>query len=203
MSTIKILLADDQQLVREALGALLSLQADIEVVGSCGHGDQVLDLARQAQPDVVLLDIEMPGMDGISVAQQLKEHHLPCRSLILTTFGRPGYLARALETGASGFMVKDTPASQLAEAIRKIHAGRRVLDPQLAAESLAVGPNPLTDREKEVLQAAKEGASIVTLAARLHLSQGTVRNHLSSSIAKLNAENRFDAAYRAQENGWL
>lgn len=203
MSTIKILLADDQQLVREALGALLSLQADIEVVGSCGRGDQVLDLARQAQPDVVLLDIEMPGMDGISVAQQLKEHHLPCRSLILTTFGRPGYLARALETGASGFMVKDTPASQLAEAIRKIHAGRRVLDPQLAAESLAVGPNPLTDREKEVLQAAKEGASIVTLAARLHLSQGTVRNHLSSSIAKLNAENRFDAAYRAQENGWL
>lgn len=203
MSTIKILLADDQQLVREALSALLSLQADIEVVGSCGRGDQVLDLARQAQPDVVLLDIEMPGMDGISVAQQLKEHHLPCRSLILTTFGRPGYLARALETGASGFMVKDTPASQLAEAIRKIHAGRRVLDPQLAAESLAVGPNPLTDREKEVLQAAKEGASIVTLAARLHLSQGTVRNHLSSSIAKLNAENRFDAAYRAQENGWL
>lgn len=203
MSTIKILLADDQQLVREALSALLSLQADIEVVGSCGRGDQVLDLARQAQPDVILLDIEMPGMDGISVAQQLKEHHLPCRSLILTTFGRPGYLARALETGASGFMVKDTPASQLAEAIRKIHAGRRVLDPQLAAESLAVGPNPLTDREKEVLQAAKEGASIVTLAARLHLSQGTVRNHLSSSIAKLNAENRFDAAYRAQENGWL
>lgn len=203
MSTIKILLADDQQLVREALSALLSLQADIEVVGSCGRGDQVLDLARQAQPDVILLDIEMPGMDGISVAQQLKEHHLPCRSLVLTTFGRPGYLARALETGASGFMVKDTPASQLAEAIRKIHAGRRVFDPQLAAESLAVGPNPLTDREKEVLQAAKEGASIVTLAARLHLSQGTVRNHLSSSIAKLNAENRFDAAYRAQENGWL
>ncbi|WP_237202193.1 response regulator transcription factor [Rothia endophytica] len=203
MSPIKILLADDQQLIRDALGALLSLQADIEVAGSCGRGDQVLDLARQTQPDVVLLDIDMPGMDGISVAQQLKEQHLPCRSLIVTTFGRPGYLARALEAGASGFVVKDTPASQLAEAIRKIHAGLRVVDPQLAAESFAVGPSPLTDREKQVLQAAKDGASIVTLAAQLHLSQGTVRNHLSGSIAKLNAENRYDAAHRAEENGWL
>ena len=203
MSPIKILLADDQQLVRDALGALLSLQADIEVAGSCGRGDQVLDLARQTQPDIVLLDIDMPGMDGISVAQQLKEQRFPCRSLIVTTFGRPGYLARALEAGASGFVVKDTPASQLAEAIRKIHAGLRVVDPQLAAESFAVGPSPLTDREKQVLQAAKDGASIVTLAAQLHLSQGTVRNHLSSSIAKLNAENRYDAAHRAEENGWL
>lgn len=203
MSPIKILLADDQQLVRDALGALLSLQADIEVVGSCGRGDQVLELARQTQPDVILLDIDMPGMDGISVAQQLKEQHLPCRSLIVTTFGRPGYLARALEAGASGFVVKDTPASQLAEAIRKINAGLRVVDPQLAAESFAVGPSPLTDREKQILQAAKEGASIVTLAAQLHLSQGTVRNYLSSSIAKLNAENRYDAAHRAEENGWL
>lgn len=203
MSPIKILLADDQQLVRDALGALLSLQADIEVVGSCGRGDQVLELARQTQPDVILLDIDMPGMDGISVAQQLKEQRLPCRSLIVTTFGRPGYLARALEAGASGFVVKDTPASQLAEAIRKINAGLRVVDPQLAAESFAVGPSPLTDREKQILQAAKEGASIVTLAAQLHLSQGTVRNYLSSSIAKLNAENRYDAAHRAEENGWL
>lgn len=203
MSTIKILIADDQQLVRDALGALLSLQADIEVAGSCGRGDQVLDLARQAQPDVVLLDIDMPGMDGISVAQQLREHHLPCRSLIVTTFGRPGYMARALEAGASGFVVKDTPASQLAETIRKIHAGLRVVDPQLAAESFALGPSPLTDREKQVLQAAKDGASIVTLASQLHLSQGTVRNHLSSSIAKMNAANRFDAAHRADENGWL
>lgn len=203
MSPIKILLADDQQLVRDALGALLSLQADIEVVGSCGRGDQVIDLARQTQPDVVLLDIDMPSMDGISVAQQLKEQRLPCRSLIVTTFGRPGYLARALEAGASGFVVKDTPASQLAEAIRKINAGLRVVDPQLAAESFAVGPSPLTDREKQILQAAKEGASIVTLAAQLHLSQGTVRNYLSSSIAKLNAENRYDAAHRAEENGWL
>lgn len=203
MSPIKILLADDQQLVRDALGALLSLQADIEVVGSCGRGDQVLELARQTQPDVILLDIDMPSMDGISVAQQLKEQRLPCRSLIVTTFGRPGYLARALEAGASGFVVKDTPASQLAEAIRKINAGLRVVDPQLAAESFAVGPSPLTDREKQILQAAKEGASIVTLAAQLHLSQGTVRNYLSSSIAKLNAENRYDAAHRAEENGWL
>ena len=203
MNPIKIFLADDQQLVLEALGALLSLQPDIEVVGSCGSGDQVLELVRQTQPNVVLLDIDMPGMDGISVAQQLKENRLPCRSLIVTTFGRPGYLARALEAGASGFVVKDTPASQLAETIRKVHAGLRVVDPQLAAESFALGPSTLTDREKQVLQAAKDGASIVTLASQLHLSQRTVRNHLSSSIAKMNAENRFDAAHRAEENGWL
>lgn len=203
MSTIKILLADDQQLVRDALGALLSLQADIEVAGSCGRGDQVLGLARQTQPDVVLLDIDMPGMDGISVAQQLKENRLPCRSLIVTTFGRPGYLARSLEAGVSGFVVKDTPANQLAEAIRKVHAGLRVVDPQLVAESFAMGPCPLTDREKQVLHSARDGASIMTIAAHLHLSQGTVRNHLSSAITKLEAENRYDAAHRAEENGWL
>lgn len=203
MDAIKILLADDQQLVREALGALLSLQADIEVVGSCGRGDEVLGLVRQSQPHVVLLDIDMPGADGISVAAQLREHRVPARSLIVTTFGRPGYLARALEAGASGFVVKDTPANQLAETIRKIHAGLRVVDPALAAESFAVGSSPLTDREQQVLRAAKDGASVISIAAQLHLSQGTVRNHLSNSITKLSAENRYDAAHRAEENGWL
>lgn len=203
MAPIRILLADDQQLVREALGALLSLQPDIEVVASCGSGDQVLALAQQAQPDVVLLDIEMPGLTGIEVAQQLKDHRLPCRSLMVTTFGRPGYLARALAAGASGFVVKDIPAAQLAETIRKVHAGLRVVDPVLATESFSVGFSPLTQRETEVLAASKDGASVVTIARQLTLSQGTVRNHLSNAIVKLEAENRFDAARRAEERGWL
>lgn len=203
MNPIKILLADDQQLVREALGALLNLQTDIEVVASCGRGDEVLALAQKTAPDVVLLDIEMPGLDGISVAAQLKEHRVACRCLIVTTFGRPGYLSRALAAGASGFVVKDTPAAQLAEAIRKVHSGLRVVDPALATESFMVGSSPLTEREREVLLSAKDGASIVRVAAQLQLSQGTVRNHLSCAIAKLGAENRFDAAHRAQENGWL
>lgn len=203
MIPIKILIADDQQLVREALGALLSLQTDIELVGSCGRGDEVLALAQETHPDVILLDIEMPGLSGIEVAEQLQAHKLPCKSLIVTTFGRPGYLSRALEAGASGFIVKDTPAAQLAETIRKIHAGLRVVDPALAAESFSVGSSPLTDREHDVLLTAKDGASVAAVAKQLFLSQGTVRNHLSSAIAKLGAENRFDAAHKAEENGWL
>lgn len=203
MTPIKILITDDQQLVREALGALLSLQPDLEVVGYCSRGDQALDLARETQPNVVLLDIEMPGLNGIEVAQQLKDYRINTKSLIVTTFGRPGYLTRALEAGASGFVVKDTPAAQLAEAIRKVNAGLRVVDPSLATESFAVGTSPLTEREREVLVASKDGASVVTVARQLHLSQGTVRNHLSNAIAKLNAENRFEAAHRAEANGWL
>lgn len=200
---IRILIADDQQLVCEALGALLSLQPDLELVGICGRGEEVLPLAQQTAPDVVLLDIEMPGMSGIEVAAQLKERKVPCRSLIVTTFGRPGYLARALEAGASGFVVKDTPAAQLAETIRKVHAGLRVVDPALAAESFSVGSSPLTDRERQVLAGAEQGASVAVIAQNLHLSQGTVRNHLSSAITKLEACNRFDAAHIARERGWL
>lgn len=200
---IKILIADDQQLVREALGALLSLQPDLELVGTCGRGDEVLPLVQQTLPDVALLDIEMPGMTGIEVAAQLKEHKVACRSLIVTTFGRPGYLSRALEAGASGFVVKDTPAAQLAETIRKVHAGLRVVDPALAAESFSVGSSPLTDRERQVLAGAEQGAAVSAIAQNLCLSQGTVRNHLSSAITKLEASNRFDAARLARERGWL
>ncbi|MFW0111088.1 response regulator transcription factor [Rothia sp. P5764] len=200
---IKILIADDQQLVREALGALLSLQPDLELVGTCGRGDEVFPLVEQSSPDVVLLDIEMPAMNGIEVAAQLKERKVACRSLIVTTFGRPGYLSRALEAGACGFVVKDTPAAQLAETIRKVHAGLRVVDPALAAESFSVGSSPLTDRERQVLVGAERGASVSAIAQNLHLSQGTVRNHLSSAITKLEASNRFDAARLARERGWL
>ncbi|MFW0182488.1 response regulator transcription factor [Rothia sp. CCM 9417] len=200
---IKILIADDQQLVREALGALLSLQPDLELVGTCGRGDEVFPLVEQSSPDVVLLDIEMPAMNGIEVAAQLKERKVACRSLIVTTFGRPGYLSRALEAGACGFVVKDTPAAQLAETIRKVHAGLRVVDPALAAESFSVGSSPLTDREHQVLVGAQSGASVSAIAQNLHLSQGTVRNHLSSAITKLEASNRFDAARLARERGWL
>ncbi|QNV38384.1 response regulator transcription factor [Rothia terrae] len=203
MNTIKILIADDQQLIREALGTLLSLQPDIELVGSCGRGDEVMPLVQETKPDVVLLDIEMPGLSGIEVATQLKAHKFDVRPLIVTTFGRPGYLSRALEAGASGFIVKDTPASQLAETIRKVHSGLRVVDPALAAESFSVGASPLSTREREVLVSSKEGASVLLIAKRLHLSQGTVRNHLSNAIAKLDAENRFDAARKAEQNGWL
>lgn len=203
MTSIRVFLADDQQLIRDALTALLNLQPDLEVVGTCGRGDQVIPLIREIKPDVVLLDIEMPGLTGIEVASRITEQQLACRSLIVTTFGRPGYLARALDAGASGFVVKDTPAAQLAETIRKVHAGLRVVDPALATEAFVTGTSPLTDRERDVLVAAKDGASIMMIAAQLHLSQGTVRNHLSNAIAKLNAENRFDAAHQAEANGWL
>lgn len=203
MNPIKLLIADDQQLIREALGTLLGLQADLQVVASCGRGDQVLALAQQTEPDVALLDIEMPGLNGIEVAQQLRNHRLPCQVLMVTTFGRPGYLSRALEAGARGFIVKDAPAHQLAEAIRKVHAGLRVIDPDLAAESFNIGPSPLTDRERQVLKAAQHGDSIVFIAQKLNLAQGTVRNHLSNAMSKLGAQNRFDAATRAEENGWL
>lgn len=203
MPPINIIIADDQQLVREALGTLLSLQPDINVTATCGTGNEALNLIRTTTPDVALLDIEMPGLTGIEVAAHTTQEKRPTRTLIVTTFGRPGYLARALEAGAGGFIVKDTPATQLAETIRKVHAGLRVVDPALATEAFVTGTSPLTDRERDILTAAKDGASIMTIASQLHLSQGTVRNHLSNAIAKLNAENRFDAAHQAQEKGWL
>lgn len=200
---IRVLLADDQALVRGALSALLRLEVDLDVVAEVGSGDQVLEAARSSRAQVCLLDIEMPGMDGIDAAAQLAAELPEVRSLIVTTFGRPGYLRRALEVGASGFVVKDTPADELAEAIRTVHAGRRVVDPALATESLAGGPNPLTDREREVLRQCLDGRSVAVVAERVHLSAGTVRNYLSSAIGKTGASNRVEAAQVAQRNGWL
>jgi len=202
-STIRLLLADDQALVRGALSALLDLESDLEVVCEVGRGDQVVAEARRTRPDVALLDVEMPGLDGLSAAALLRDAVPSCRVLIVTTFGRPGYLRKALESGASGFVVKDTPARQLADAVRRVHQGLRVVDPTLAVESLTAGPSPLTQRETEVLIAAREGGTVADLAASLHLSEGTVRNHLSSAIGKTGARTRAEAVRLADENGWL
>ena len=201
--TIKVLLADDQALVRGALAALLALEPDLEVVAEVGRGDEVVDAARVSGADVCLLDIEMPGVDGIAAAAAVRSALPGVRTLVVTTFGRPGSLRRALEAGASGFVVKDTPARQLAEAVRRVHAGLRVVDPSLATESLVDGANPLTDREREVLGVALRGGTVAALAGVVHLSQGTVRNHLSSAIGKTGTSTRAEAARVAQDRGWL
>ena len=201
--TIKVLLADDQALVRGALAALLSLEPDIEVVAEVGRGDEVHAAVESSGAEVALLDIEMPRMTGLEVAADLRAKGVACRSLIVTTFGRAGYVRRALEAGASGFVVKDTPAAELAEAVRRVHAGLRVIDPTLAAESLYEGVNPLTPREQEVLREALTGAPVATIAAKVYLSPGTVRNHLSSAIGKTGTSTRAEAARAAQDNGWL
>ena len=200
---IRVLLAEDQELVRGAMAALLSLEPDIEVVAEVGRGDQVLEAARASQPDVALLDIEMPGGDGITAAGQLRRALPECRILMVTTFGRPGFMRRAMASGASGFMLKDAPAKELAVAIRRTAAGERVLDPQLAAQALSEGDSPLSPREAEVLISAADGSSIAEVARRLFLSEGTVRNHLSSAIQKLDARNRMEAVRIAREKGWL
>jgi two-component system response regulator DesR len=200
---IRLLLADDQALVRGALAALLDLESDLEVVAEVSRGDEVVSAAVAGQADVALLDIEMPGMDGIAATAALRRALPSCRVLIVTTFGRPGYLRRAIEAGASGFVVKDTPARQLAEAVRRVHAGLRVLDPALAEESLVSGASPLTARETEVLRAARGGDTVADVAAVLHLSEGTVRNHLSSAIGKTGARNRAEAVKLAEDRGWL
>ncbi|MFB2555869.1 response regulator transcription factor [Herbiconiux liangxiaofengii] len=200
---IRLLIADDQALVRGALSALLSLESDIEVVAEVGRGDEVVAAATASGAEVALLDIEMPGIDGIAAAAELREAVPGCRVLIVTTFGRPGYLVRAMQAGASGFVVKDTPSAQLADAVRRVANGFRVVDPSLAAESLAQGDSPLTERETDVLAAARTGGSIADLARILHLSEGTVRNHLSAVIGKTGARNRADAARIAEQNGWL
>jgi two-component system response regulator DesR len=200
---IRLLLADDQALVRGALASLLGLEPDLEVVAEVGRGDEVVPAARQARPDVALLDVEMPGLDGLAATTALRAAVPSCRVLVVTTFGRPGYLRRALEAGASGFVVKDTPARQLADAVRRVHAGLRVVDPALAAESLAAGSSPLTARETDVLRAARDGGTVADLAAALHLSEGTVRNHLSSAIGKTGARTRAEAVRLADEAGWL
>ena len=200
---IRLLLADDQALVRGALAALLNLEPDLEVVAEVASGDAVLDAVREHRPDVALLDVEMPGLDGISATAAVRDAFPDTRVLIVTTFGRPGFLRRAIQAGAAGFVVKDTPAAQLADAVRRVHAGLRVVDPALATDSLVAGESPLTARETEVLQAARDGSSVATIAKRLYLSEGTVRNHLSSAIGKTGAATRAEAARIAHDNGWL
>jgi two-component system response regulator DesR len=200
---IRVLIAEDQGMVRGALASLLSLEPDIEVVAEASRGDEVVDAVRRAQPDVALLDIEMPGATGLQAAEALRAAGATCRVLILTTFGRPGYLRRAMEGGASGFLLKDAPASELASAIRRAMAGERIVDPGLAAAALSVGECPLTPREHEVLAASRGYATVADLAAALYLSPGTVRNHLSSVMQKLDARNRGEAVKRAEEQGWL
>lgn len=200
---IRLLLADDQALVRGALAALLNLETDLEVVAEVGRGDEVLDACLFHKPDVAVLDVEMPGLDGIDATLQIKKELPGTHVLIVTTFGRPGYLRRALHSGADGFLVKDTPAKQLADAVRRVHAGLRVVDPALAADSLATGESPLTARETDVLRAAVSGETVAAIAERLVLSEGTVRNHLSGAIGKTGAATRAEAARIATENGWL
>jgi two-component system response regulator DesR len=200
---IRVLLAEDQAMVRGALAALLALEGDIEIVAEVARGDEVVPAALIAQPDVALLDIEMPGCDGLTAAADLHAKLPACRVLILTTFGRPGYLRRAMESGVVGFLLKDAPATQLAGAIRRAMAGERVVDPALATAALSEGNNPLTDRERDVLAAATRGASIADIAASLYLSEGTVRNYLSVAMQKLGARNRIEAAHIAEQKGWL
>jgi two-component system response regulator DesR len=201
--TIRVLLADDQHLVRGALAALLSLEPDVEVVAEVGRGDAVVETARRARPDVALLDIEMPGLDGLAATAALRTELPEVRVLMLTTFGRPGYLRRAMEAGALGFVVKDAPVGQLADAVRRVAAGERVVDPALAAATLAGGASPLTARERDVLVAARDGATIADIAGRLFLSEGTVRNYLSAAITKTGTRNRVEALRVAEQNGWL
>jgi two-component system, NarL family, response regulator DesR len=200
---IRILLAEDQSMVRGALAALLAFEPDLEVVAQVSSGDQVVAAAEDARPDVALLDIEMPGIDGIEAAARLRRVLPECRILILTTFGRPAYLRRAMEAGASGFLVKDAPAERLASAIRRTAAGERVVDSELAAAALQDGESPLTPRECDVLEAGADGSPVAEIARRLHLSEGTVRNYLSTAIGKTGARNRSEAWRIARERSWL
>jgi two-component system response regulator DesR len=200
---IRVLLAEDQLMVRSALSALLSLEGDIEVVAEVGRGDEIVRAAERVRPNVALLDIELPGGDGLSAATELHERLPDVRVIILTTFGRPGYLRRAMEAGAIGYVLKDAPAETLAAAIRRAIEGKRTVDPTLAVTALSEGGNPLTEREREVLAASRTVATIAEIAARLFLSEGTVRNHLSTAIQKLEAHNRAEAARIAEQKGWL
>jgi two-component system, NarL family, response regulator DesR len=200
---IRVLLAEDQAMVRGALAALLSREKDIEVVAEVARGDVVVEAATASQPDVVLLDIEMPGGSGLDAAQALRRVLPSCRVVILTTFGRSGYLRRAMESGAVGFLLKDAPAAELARALRRVMEGERVVDPELALLALSEGSNPLTPREREVLTAALSGISHAEIAARLFVSEGTVRNHLSAAMQKLGTRNRMEAAHLAEQKGWL
>jgi two-component system response regulator DesR len=200
---IRVLLAEDQGMLRGALALLLNLEPDIEVVSQVGTGPEVVPAALRDRPDVALLDIEMPGGDGLTATAELRVKVPACRVLILTTFGRPGYLRRAMEAGASGFLVKDGPVDALAVAIRRVLAGEKVIDPVLAAAALAAGPDPLTDRERDVLREAADGSTVADIAARLHLSESTVRNYLSAAITKTGTRNRIEAVGVARTQGWL
>lgn len=202
-SPITVLVADDQALVRGGLVAMLDLEPDLTVVAEVARGDEVLAAVRDTHPDVALLDVQMPGLDGLGAAEQLRTSAPDCRVIICTTFGRPGYFSRAMAAGASGFVLKDAPPEQLVDAIRRVHAGLRAIDPVLAADSMAIGGNPLTERERDVLRAAAQGRTASEIAKALHLSHGTVRNHLSSAIGKTNAVNSADAVRLAENNGWL
>jgi two-component system response regulator DesR len=200
--SIRVVIAEDQAMVRGALAALLTIEGDIEIAGQAQNGREALDLVVQLMPDVVLTDIEMPEVTGLELAAELKRRHLPVRVVILTTFARAGYLRRALDAGVSGYLLKDAPAATLANAIRRIRAGARVIDPELAAEAWTEA-DPLTDRERQVLRYAGEGDSSAETAGRLSLSEGTVRNYLSEAISKLGASNRTEAARIARQKGWL
>jgi two-component system response regulator DesR len=200
---IRVLLAEDQALVRGALAALLSLEGDIEIVAEVACGEDAVPAALATHPDVALLDIEMPRGDGLTAASALRAALPTCRVVILTTFGRSGYLRRAMENGAVGFLLKDAPAADLARALRRVVAGERVVDPELALTALSEGDNPLTSRERDVLTASLGGASIADIAGQLALAEGTVRNHLSTAIQKLHVRNRLEAAHLAEQKGWL
>jgi two-component system, NarL family, response regulator DesR len=199
---IRVLLAEDQAMVRGALSALLGLEDDIEVVGSCADGLSAWTEAQRLRPDVIVADIEMPGLTGLELAMRVREHALPSRLVIVTTFARAGYLRRALDAGVSGYLLKDAPADQLADAVRKVHRGGRVVDPQLAVEAWTEA-DPLNERERQVLRLAGEGQSSADIATQLNLSHGTVRNYLSEAIGKLNAGNRIEAYRLARQKGWL
>ena len=206
---IRVAVADDQAILRGGLAALLRLEPDLEVVGEAATCAGTLEMVRQAEPDVLLLDVQMPAgadgapADGIGVAERLRGADGAPRIIVLTTFGRAGYLRRTMEAGAAGFMVKDTPVERLVDAIRRVHEGLKVVDPELAAQSLAVGPSPLTAKETEVLQAAAAGGTTAAIAQRLFLSEGTVRNHVSAAIGKLGVANRAEAVRTASDNGWI
>jgi two-component system response regulator DesR len=200
---IRVLIAEDQAMIRGALAALLATEPDIEIVAKVERGDRVLEEALKSKPDVALLDIEMPGKDGIAAAAELRDGLPACRVLILTVFGRPGYLRKAIDAGVAGFLLKDAPPDELAAAIRRTAKGERVIDTQLAIAALSEGSSPLTPRERDVLAMSVRGASVEEVARSLHLTNGTVRNHLSIAIQKLNAHNRTEAARIAEEKGWL
>jgi two-component system, NarL family, response regulator DesR len=200
---IRVLVAEDQAMIRGALIALLSGQADIEVAGEAGSGEEAVAAALRIKPDVALLDIEMPGKGGLWAATELREKLPSCRVLILTVFGRPGYLRRAIDSGVAGFLLKDAPPGELAHAVRRTAAGEIVIDPKLAVEALAQGISPLTPRERDVLALSVRGTSIEEIAKALHLTNGTVRSYLSIAIQKLNAKNRVEAAHIAEQKGWL
>lgn len=203
MPVIRVMLAEDQTMIRGALASLLGLEPDIEVVGEAADGDEAVAVAVATRPDIAMLDIEMPGRDGIAAAEEIRRLVPGCQVMIVTTFGRPGYLRKAMEAGAAAFLVKDSPARELAAAIRRVLAGERVIDPGLAAAALSAGPNPLSPRERGVLTAAADGSTIGDIARKLHLSEGTVRNYLSSAIQKTAARNRIEAVQRARTQGWL